>query len=78
MNIINHYTLLCLFILLVVGNCTANSQGNFTTSDITTIQNIILSAEDYVPHTDLNGMAQYINDYLSRLFKKCWNVYVFD
>ena len=78
MKIINNYSLVCFFILIVIGNCTGNSQGNFTASEITTIQNIILSAEDYVPHTDFNGMAQYINDYLSRLYKKCWNVYIFD
>lgn len=42
------------------------------------IQNIIGAGEDEHGADDLDGVASLIAEFLTKAYKKCWNVYVFD
>lgn len=74
------FNLLVLFVLLIFANCSlyANDQGNFTSAEISLIQNIIEAAEDEHGPDNYDDIADIAAEFLAKAYKKCWSVYIYD
>lgn len=72
--------LIVLSVLLILGHSSlyANDQGNFTSAEISLIQNILDAAEDEHGPDNYNDIADISAEFLAKAYKKCWSVYIYD